>query len=210
MTSVPSAPESPVTAVPRHARLLDAAAAIALALGIMALLSGGIRLRYGSVSLSILSPWRPLLLAMGLAAIRLALFRRVTPIERLRHRYHAWRHDPAVGEAWRAMLAIRLPILVAAFFAVLIIGYPPGHEPSARAVRNELVNLPFRWDAGWYLGIAIDGYDYDPATHGQQNIAFFPAYPMLMRTAAGLLGARSPLAPGSVMSITTRSGRCSR
>lgn len=198
MTSVPSAPESPVTAVPRHARLLDAAAAIALALGIMALLSGGIRLRYGSVSLSILSPWRPLLLAMGLAAIRLALFRRVTPIERLRHRCHAWRHDPAVGEAWRAMLAIRLPILVTAFFAVLIIGYPPGYEPSARAVRNELVNLPFRWDAGWYLGIAIDGYDYDPATHGQQNIAFFPAYPMLMRTAAGLLGARSPRAPGSV------------
>lgn len=36
-----------------------------------------------------------------------------------------------------------------------------------------------QWDAGWYQFIAEDGYVYSPGQQGP--VAFFPAYPMLMR-----------------------------
>lgn len=36
-----------------------------------------------------------------------------------------------------------------------------------------------RWDAFWYRGIARDGYWYEPGA--QSPVAFFPAYPMLVR-----------------------------
>ncbi len=35
-----------------------------------------------------------------------------------------------------------------------------------------------RWDAGWYLAIANDGYFYIPGS--QSSVAFFPAYPLLL------------------------------
>ena len=40
--------------------------------------------------------------------------------------------------------------------AVFLVGYPTG-EPRFRVSRNELVNLPARWDAGWYLDMAQVG-----------------------------------------------------
>lgn len=44
------------------------------------------------------------------------------------------------------------------------------------------VLAPFTyWDGGWYLGIATNGYSYDPDLHQQQNVAFFPLYPMSVR-----------------------------
>jgi hypothetical protein len=96
------------------------------------------------------------------------------------------------------MLFIRLPVIVAAYFAVLIVGYPGGKEPPFRASANEFVNLPARWDTGWYLSIALDGYTVVPRAGQQQNFAFFPAYPALMRVGGALIGARAPSQePGS-------------
>jgi hypothetical protein len=45
-----------------------------------------------------------------------------------------------------------------------------------------------RFDAGWYHGIASRGYEYRGV--GRNNLAFFPAYPLLMRGGGWLLGAR--------------------
>jgi hypothetical protein len=43
-----------------------------------------------------------------------------------------------------------------------------------------------RWDAGWYNTIATHGYTY---TKGVQSpVAFFPAYPLLMRAASNVFG----------------------
>src|SRR5689334_19981162 len=39
-----------------------------------------------------------------------------------------------------------------------------------------------RWDAGWYYGIASQGYHF--VENGRSNLAFFPVYPQLM----GILG----------------------
>ena len=65
-------------------------------------------------------------------------------------------------------------------------------DPPNRVSSYEWVNLPIRWDAGWYLGIAVNGYNYDPNARPttQQNIAFFPAYPMAMRAVTAWLGGR--------------------
>ena len=43
-----------------------------------------------------------------------------------------------------------------------------------------------RYDAGWYHGIASQGYVFGAG--GRNNLAFFPLYPMLMRGGGTLLG----------------------
>lgn len=47
-----------------------------------------------------------------------------------------------------------------------------------------------RYDAGWYHGIASQGYQYRGV--GRNNLAFAPAYPLLMRAGGWLLGGRQP------------------
>lgn len=42
------------------------------------------------------------------------------------------------------------------------------------------------WDAHWYSGIAAFGYSYIPGA--DSNVAFFPAFPLLMRWSAPLAG----------------------
>ncbi|MGV8977985.1 MAG: hypothetical protein ACOH17_08065 [Cellulomonas sp.] len=44
----------------------------------------------------------------------------------------------------------------------------------------------FQYDAGWYLRIATQGYDYTPGQ--QSSIAFFPVYPLGVRGLGRLLG----------------------
>jgi hypothetical protein len=46
-----------------------------------------------------------------------------------------------------------------------------------------------RWDSGWYVGIARDGYRW--VEGGRSNLAFFPAYPIAMRCAGHALGGRT-------------------
>jgi hypothetical protein len=46
-----------------------------------------------------------------------------------------------------------------------------------------------RWDSGWYVGIARDGYKF--VAGGRSNLAFFPAYPLAMRAAGRALGGRT-------------------
>ena len=80
-------------------------------------------------------------------------------------------------------VATRAAVLVAGFAAAVLVGYEVG-PGRFRLSHNELWNLPGRFDAGWYLGIARRGYRWDPALQGrQQNVAFFPAFPLAMRAA---------------------------
>ena len=58
--------------------------------------------------------------------------------------------------------------------------FPEGHSP-ARATWPELPP-PLGWvryDAGWYAHIATEGYSYTPGE--QSSVAFFPAYPLVLR-----------------------------
>jgi hypothetical protein len=87
-------------------------------------------------------------------------------------------------------------------------GFANGRAPL-RHFNNELLNLPVRWDAGWYLQIVTDGYHYAAGDSAvQQNIVFFPAYPMLMRALGRLLGGDMTgyVAAGMLISIGSFAG----
>ncbi|MGD9798463.1 MAG: mannosyltransferase family protein [Acidimicrobiia bacterium] len=60
-----------------------------------------------------------------------------------------------------------------------------------------------RWDAGWYHRIAVDGYSY--VSGEQSTVAFFPAYPLLIR----LLAAGPFSAFGAGIAITVVAGAAS-
>jgi hypothetical protein len=44
-----------------------------------------------------------------------------------------------------------------------------------------------RWDAVWYRNVAVEGYRYDPSQK-ENNVGFYPLYPLLLRWISGLLG----------------------
>jgi hypothetical protein len=171
---------------------MDAVSWAAAAVVVSILLFGGFQVRALGVRVSMQSPWRVALVLMALVAIRHALARQPNVLARVPAALARWRHDPAVIEAVRAFLLFRVPVIAAGYFAVLILGYAANNVPPFRVSTDELINLPARWDGGWYRQIAVEGYYFDPAIQGQQNIAFFPAYPMLMRYGGLLLGARTP------------------
>ena len=90
-----------------------------------------------------------------------------------------WRSIP-----FRVFLLTRIPPVFVGYLAVLMIGFPT--PVPYRMADSALGNLMVRWDTGWYMGLALEGYDDDPSTE-QQNVAFFPAYPVLIRTATALV-----------------------
>ncbi len=85
------------------------------------------------------------------------------------------------------VVGTRPAIFFVGYLAIFMFGYArrSGAAPDVRPTK--LVNLPVRWDAGWYLDIVINGYSFKPhRPRLQQNIVFFPAYPMAdARGAAG-------------------------
>lgn len=102
-----------------------------------------------------------------------------------------WRLLVGDGGPARSTIAItvgtRCAVLLAGWLAVSAVGYQlaPGQP---RIARSELLNLPARHDAGWYLGIARHGYDWRPEIRDrQQPVAFFPAYPVAMRLGGDLV-----------------------
>ena len=97
--------------------------------------------------------------------------------------------QPACREALPIVLTTRTAVFVAGFLAIAFFGYRADVPVPWRIYENEFLNLPARWDTGWYLGVAIEGYAWAPARDTvQQNIAFFPVYPMLMRYGSLFLG----------------------
>jgi len=65
----------------------------------------------------------------------------------------------------------------------------PATGPAFWNLDNPILRPLFRWDTGWYMSIANEGYSYDGNPRRQQNIAFFPIYPLtcrLCRTVTGL------------------------
>ena len=191
-------------ALPRWARAADV---ISIALVIVALTvsaSGGFRLRFGAWRFALTSLYRPLLLAAAIAGVRHLIVGTQPVYARLWLQLQRWARSVALRTATAAFVGSRPAILFAGLLAVLMFGYPPG-APPWRDYDNELFNLPLRWDAGWYLQIAENGYSYSPeaGAQAQQNIVFFPAYPMITRVVALLLGNHqsSYVAAGMLVSL---------
>jgi hypothetical protein len=64
---------------------------------------------------------------------------------------------------------------------------------AAQPARNKgwPIELGLMWDSGWYAGIALHGYVYEPGGLGSTNVAFAPLFPFLTSTLASILHALS-------------------
>ena len=191
---------TPAGPLPRVARLLDVVAVVGLLLAATVYVTGGFRewIPFGRISIT--SAARPLFVALVALALRHWLWPRPHLVARSLVAWRRTREAPGVREALSITVATRTAVLVVGFLAVVMFGAPDAASPW-RLYQNEFANLPARWDTGWYLGIASSGYDWHaPSAGRQQNIAFFPAYPMLMRYASLLLG-RELMWTGVLISI---------
>jgi hypothetical protein len=103
-----------------------------------------------------------------------------------------------VGSVLPIFLVTRLGVLVVGYLALIGFGYP-NETPPIRLYDNEVMNLPFRYDVGWYFSIASQGYRWDPADTGQQSIAFFPAFPTAAHQLSRIIKLRFM---GSAMLVT--------
>lgn len=178
--------------VPLWVRLLDLATMALVAAAIYVFVFGGVNVRILGLRLLVKSPMRALKRAAAIAIVRHLLYRRPTLAARLRSgvqqarpTWQAWeRRWPVAFTVVPIAIVTRLLVLAVGLVAVLVLGYAPAAPPYRISV-SECSNLPLRWDAGWYLTIALEGYTWTATPRGQENIAFFPAYPMLVR-AVGL------------------------
>jgi hypothetical protein len=110
--------------------------------------------------------------------------------------------------AFMPFVASRAAVLLAAYLALVTIGYST-ESPRPTFSDNQFLNLVTKWDGEWYLNIAVDGYHWNDAARvtgtgpvvgrAEARLAFFPAYPMLMRAAGWIVG--NTIAGGLVVSL---------
>ena len=185
--------------------MLDVIAVLLAALAAIVAVSGGFRAHAGGLRLAVTSPLPLLLWCIAIAVVRHLAAPQQPLYRELPHRIATWSSIPAMRPAAAAVIGTRPIILLVGYLAVFMIGFANGRAPL-RHFPNELLNLPVRWDAGWYLQIVTDGYKYVPGDPSvQQNIVFFPAYPMLMRVTGRLLGGDmiGYVAAGMIISIAS-------
>jgi hypothetical protein len=114
----------------------------------------------------------------------------------------------SVACAWRAFWISRLLVWVSGMAGVLISDagayreLNPGVPNPADSLTGLLLSPARRWDSGWFLSIALGGYDVpEPRT------AFFPLYPLMIRIvgepidALGLAGAHAFEVAGILVSL---------
>lgn len=191
MSVPPSASAPPLDrppAPPRWARTADLVCLALLALAVVVAEWGGFRERLAGVRIALTSPWRLVVLAAIVAAVRHMLAPHPAIYADLpRRAVAAWRR-PSARTAWAALIATRPIILFVGYLAVVMVGYHHG-RPPLRLAENEIANLQVRWDTAWYYGIATEGYRFfSRSPNDQQNIVFFPAFPLIVRVAGRLLG----------------------
>jgi hypothetical protein len=174
-------------------RVADAGGVAFLALALFVLLFGGFVLHLGPVPLRVHAPERLLFIALAMIAIRHAIHP-AAPLHRRLWRALDAREPGSAAATFPSALTSRVAVLLVGYLAVVTIGV------DRRSVGFELspdvaFNLPGRFDAGWYGGIALDGYSFQGRWDRQQNVAFFPAFPMLMRAVGYPAGAFAPGVP---------------
>jgi hypothetical protein len=206
--TVPRAPEHisppPTPAVPPvWVRAIDLVClALVIAAGVVAM-SGGFRVRVGAARFALTSPYRLLIWAIVIGAVRHLASPKVPIYRDLPRRFNEWRRLAPLQSALGVLVVTRPTILAIGFLAVVMIGHVGG-DPPIRVSQNEIVNLQARWDAGWYLSIITNGYTFDPNPRDEhQNIAFMPAYPLIVRAVSIFLGGRitSQMMAGTIVSL---------
>lgn len=188
--------------LPAWATALDALAVVMALLAISVAIGGGFRIWVFDLRVSVTDWMRPALWSAIAIVLRHVITRRDPLPRRLLGAITRWWASPDTRLVLPVHAASRFGVLLVGFLAVQLIGFPPEATNRWKIYDNEFLDLPARWDTGWYLTIATEGYQYvanAPADY-QQNIAFFPAYPMSMRYLSVLFG-RQVLWTGVLISL---------
>jgi hypothetical protein len=172
----------------RWARLADVLTAGLFVLALVVFEWGGFRVRFGDTRLALTSSWRLLIAGALLSVVRHYFVRSPAVYVDLPLRISSGLRLPQSRAALVAVLGTRPAIIAAGYFALAAFGYV--HErPPVRFSDDEIVNFQGRWDATWYLDIATQGYRYRADTPAaQQNIVFFPAFPLALRVVGRMFG----------------------
>jgi hypothetical protein len=131
----------------------------------------------------------PLLLVYVAGCVQIArhlLWPRPSALVWFKRAQTAVRARPDLEAAVNAFVGTRPAVFVVALVAVVTFGLSA--RPGFVLSREPVANLPARFDAGWYVGIATEGYAWDHTFQRQRNIAFFPALPLLMRPVGFVFG----------------------
>lgn len=95
------------------------------------------------------------------------------------------RPRPFLGDVLLPFLFTRAGLLLVAWLGRTLPYWTQYGEAGLRGfgvTRHRLLDVWGRWDTGWYLSIATQGYDAAGfALHQQSKIAFFPVYPLTVR-----------------------------
>jgi hypothetical protein len=191
--------------LPKWATALDVLAVVMAIVALSVFLAGGFRQFFFGVELSVTEWWRPALWSGVALLVRHAIVRQHPLPQRVVRAIANWWTDPDTAVVLPIHLATRGGVLAVGFLAVILVGYPPNTgAPPWRIYSNDFLDLPARWDTGWYLGIASDGYKWNPNARADypQNIAFFPAFPMAMRYLSAVLG-HQPIWTGVAISLVS-------
>lgn len=188
--------------LPKWATALDLVAVVMAIVALAVIIGGGFRVTAFEVRLSVTDWWRPALWSAVAMIVRHAMVRQLPLPQRVGQAIVRWWRDPVTRTVLPIHLATRGGVLVVGFLAVVLIGFPPEATSRWHIYQNDLLDLPARWDTGWYLSIAMEGYRFDPNARAdlQQNIAFFPAYPMAVRYLSAVFG-HQPLWTGVAISL---------
>jgi hypothetical protein len=189
----------------RLAAAADAATVSATAVAVVLALVGGVREAVGGDVIAI--GWRhAAFAALAIAAVR----HTALPRPSILHTLQSWRRSlaarPALRDAAVAFCLTRPTVVAVGLLATVTVGLAPAAKEALES-RDPIRVLPARWDAQWYAGIAADGYEWRRSFDLQQNLAFFPAYPLLMRAAGAATGAfRTGVPPDRRMARLTWCG----
>ena len=177
-------------ASPAWVRVADLITIALLCAAAWVAITGGVRTSLMGARISVTSLVRLVVLAVIVTTLRHAIHRRPSLPEWARS-LTPYPRPLGWGPIIRVWAVSRLGVIAVGYFAVLTIGL--SREPPFQVWKdNVFLNLPARWDAGWYLEIASNGYRWSGTPSRQANIAFFPAFPFAMGVGGGLLGAFAP------------------
>ena len=165
----------------------DVAALVLVASAAVLLLAGPYRKAFGETIVSV--GWEhAAFAALAIAAIRHAALPTPSIRETIAAAVRYVSVRPALADALAVFTLTRPFVLIVGLAAIETFGVSPT-APQIAGGRYALAELPSRFDANWYAGIAADGYEWQYRFDRQQNLAFFPAYPIIVRTVGRLTGA---------------------
>lgn len=103
---------------------------------------------------------------------------------------------------FQSFLVSRLTLLVIGLLTQIHIRPLTVAGNPLRLSEAQALNIWGAWDSGWYVDLALNGYQRAPGADGQANWAFFPAFPALATGIGQLTG----LAPFHAMILISNLG----